>query len=258
MIGYLANILETKRGVVQQLSKTQLEASLPSDQMPIRSLKAALTQSTSLSLLAEIKKASPSKGVINPHLDPVTLAQQYVSAGAAALSVLTDTPYFQGKNEYLTAVKHAVSVPVLRKDFIIDPIQVLESKVIGADAILLIVAALSKQQIVELMACAQEYGLEVLLELHPGDDLDVLAALTEVPIVGINNRDLRTFSVDVAHSLQLKPACEAMVPDACFISESALHTVAQLKQIERAGFDAALIGEGLVTHPAILEFFGAC
>lgn len=192
-------------------------------------------------VIAEAKKASPSKGVIRPDFDPAEAARAYEAAGAAAVSVLTDEKFFQGALEYLSAARRASALPVLRKDFIIDEYQVVESRAAGADAVLLIAAALEKGRLADLMECARSWGMECLVEVHDAEEmgtaLDVGAGL-----IGINNRNLHTFEVDIGTTVALAP----MAMGARLVSESGIFTREDMELLGQIGVDAALIGEALM------------
>ncbi len=194
-------------------------------------------------LIAEVKKASPSRGLLCPDFDPVRLAKTYEKAGAAAISVLTEQDYFQGSLDYLTAVKEAVRIPVLRKDFIFDPYQVYEAAAAGADALLLIAAILNDGQLRELHELATGLGLACLVEVHNEPELE-RAAAAGAGLIGINNRNLRTFEVDLGVTGKLAPLAP---PGAAVVSESGIRTKTDLLRLEAYGVDAVLIGEALVT-----------
>lgn len=195
-----------------------------------------------ISFICEAKKASPSKGVIAADFPYVEIAGEYERAGADAISVLTEPFYFQGSNEYLTAIRRKVSVPLLRKDFTVDEYMLYEAKAIGADAVLLICAILSQEQLTEYTAIARELGLSALVEAH--DESEVQMALTErVNIIGVNNRNLKDFTVDLSNSLRLR----AMIPqNILFVSESGMKTREDIAKLEKNGTDAVLIGETLM------------
>ncbi len=194
-------------------------------------------------LIAEVKRASPSRGILCPTFDPVELARSYARGGAAAISVLTETNYFQGSPDHLAAIREAVRLPLLRKDFIFDPYQVYESRAYGADALLLIVAILSQAQLNELLSLSRRLGLNCLVEVHNEGELD-RALLSGAEIIGINNRDLNTFSVDINTTKRLQP----MIPgEKVVVSESGISTRDDVKRLAECGVNAVLIGEALVT-----------
>ncbi len=196
-------------------------------------------------IIAEVKKASPSKGVIRPDFEPVAFARSYEKGGATCLSVLTDRQYFQGHDDYLRQVRAAVSIPILRKDFTIDPWQVQEAAAIGADCILLIVAALSDDQMAELAACARENQLDVLVEVHDGTELDRALRL-DTPLIGINNRNLHDFSVSLDTTLSLQ---KRLPTDRVTISESGIAGPQDIALLRQGGIHAFLIGETLMRAP---------
>ena len=199
----------------------------------------------SVSLLAEIKKASPSKGLIRPDFDPVEIARTYEQSGASAISVLTDEKYFQGKLEYLTAVHDAVGLPLLRKDFTIDAYQVHEARAACADAILLIVAALAADDLAALMALASDLGMASLVEVHTADEMRTALDIG-ARIIGVNNRDLRTFEVRLETTLDLARDVPA---DRVLVSESGIRDRADVERLMSAGVDAILVGESLMRKP---------
>ena len=193
-------------------------------------------------VIAEVKKASPSKGLIREDFDPASIAASYQAGGASCLSVLTDRDFFQGGENDLVAARAACTLPVLRKDFMIDPWQVVESRAIGADCILLIVAALEQAQMVELAATAADLAMDVLVEVHDGAELDRALELTPT-LVGINNRDLRTFNTTLETTLVLAPR----VPDdTMLVTESGIHTVEDVTRMREAGINAFLVGEAFM------------
>ena len=193
-------------------------------------------------LIAEIKKASPSAGLIREDFDPPALARAYEMGGAACLSVLTDTPYFQGRDEDLTAARRATQLPVLRKDFILDPYQIAEARALGADCVLLILAALDDVQAAELEAAALDWGMEVLIEVHDRAELERAGRLRS-RLIGINNRDLKNMRADLATTEHLAPV---LPPGALAVSESGLGSRDDLMRMSRAGVDCFLIGESLM------------
>lgn len=202
---------------------------------------------TGAAVIAEIKKASPSAGVIRADFHPDQIARSYEAGGAACLSVLTDTPWFQGAPEYLPQARNACDLPVLRKDFIIEPWQVHESRVMGADCILLIVAALDFDQLLELDGLARGLGLDVLVEVHDEEELESALA-TGAALIGVNNRDLRTFSTDLETSRRLR----AGIPDArTMVTESGISSRDDVKSMLAAGIRAFLVGEAFMRaeHP---------
>ena len=191
-------------------------------------------------VIAEIKKASPSKGLIRPHdFNPANIAQIYEQAGAACLSVLTDVPYFQGAPEYLKQAKAACKLPVLRKDFMVDAYQIYQAKTWGADAILLIAAALEQTQLEEFEAIAHELGMAVLLEVHHTDEWEKCQRLT-TPLVGVNNRNLRTFEVDLQQTLDYLPVLDS---NRIIVTESGIATRAEVELMRKNGINTFLIGE---------------
>jgi indole-3-glycerol phosphate synthase len=196
-------------------------------------------------VIAEVKKASPSKGVIRADFDPPEIARSYASAGAACLSVLTDEAFFQGRDDYLVDVRAAVELPTLRKDFIVDPYQIVEARAIGADCVLLIVAALQPQQLRDYYAAARDLGLDVLIEVHDRAELERCLALSPA-VVGINNRDLRNFETRLSTTYDLLPH----IPnDVVVVTESGIHERAQIDEMRSRGVNAFLVGEAFMREP---------
>jgi indole-3-glycerol phosphate synthase len=209
----------------------------------IRDFRRAL-EKPAIAIIAEIKKASPSKGSLTEKFDHLEMALQYQAGGAHALSVLTDKKYFQGDKTFVQDIKDLTHLPILRKDFIIDEYQVYESRVLGADALLLIVRALSKAQLRELHQCATAMGLAVLVEAHTEEEIETANEIG-ADIIGINNRDLGTFAVSLEHSIRLRPLIRK---EAFAISESGILTATDVRSLRDAGFKAVLVGEGLIRH----------
>ena len=212
--------------------------------LPRRGFGAAL-RARRPAVIAEVKKASPSKGVIRPDFDPVAIACRYAACGAAAISVLTEERYFQGSPAYLEAIRAAVDVPLLRKDFIVDPYQVAEARAWGADAILLIVAALDDAALRELHAAADELELDVLVEAHTAAEVDRAVAIGAT-LIGVNNRDLRTFVTTLETAERLRARIPA---GAVAVAESGIETAADVARLRAAGYDVFLVGESLMRQP---------
>ena len=240
----LAEIISHKRQeiepLVQRAEKLRYAAL---ERNEFKSLASAINVgSDRLGLIAEVKKASPSAGIIAKDFDPVSQAKKYADAGASAISVLTDEKYFKGKLEYLTQIQQAVDVPVLRKDFIVHESQIYEASVAGADAVLLIVAALSQEDLERLFDCANTYQLEVLMEVHDLPELE-RALETDVKIIGVNNRNLKTFEVDLKNTEAIS---EEVPEDILFVSESGIKTPQDASLVASWGADAVLVGETLM------------
>lgn len=243
----LDKILATKRDEVRALLAATPLADLrarAADAGRAPSFHGALTAGGGPRLIAEIKKASPSKGVIRADFDPPALAKAYLGGGASALSILTDRQYFQGDLAYIGDVRRAVALPILRKDFIVDESQILEARIVGASAVLLIAAALEPAHMAELYGNARGLGLDVLVEVHDEDDVARLDA-SRIParIVGINNRDLRTFHVDLAVTERIVPLLGRRD---VVVSESGIFTPADVARVAAAGTNAILVGESLM------------
>lgn len=220
---------------------------LPAERMtdrPKRSLKDSLKKSSyPLGIIAEVKKASPSKGVLLEDFHPVSIAREYQNLNVSGISVLTDKDFFQGAPEYLTQIKNTVDIPLLRKDFLIDPLQVTEAERIGADAILLIAAILEGKQLQELYLQAEELGMDVLVEVHNEEELEKVLNYSTPEIIGVNNRNLNTFETDLSTSERLKP----YIPKGMlFISESGVHEKKDADYLRGIGADGLLVGEGFM------------
>ncbi len=253
MTDVLARICAQRRADVaaakRQRSKAELYAEV-ARQTPPRGFRHALAATIGAgrtALIAEIKRASPSKGLIRAEAEPATLARAYAEGGATCLSVLTEPRYFQGSNDDLIVARAAVEMPVLRKDFILDPWQVLEARAIGADCILLIMAAVDDGTARELTAAASELGMDVLVEVHDRAELDRALAL-DAPLIGINNRNLATLAVDLATTEMLAP----LVPsDRLVVGESGLSHPVDLSRLAAVGVRACLVGETLMREPDV-------
>lgn len=245
----LDKIVAQKREEVEQRKKAVAIACLQEHiarQKPSLDFALAL-KSDHIQLIAEVKRASPSRGMLKLKFDPVGLAQTYAEGGAAAISVLTESNYFMGNIEHLEAIKEVVQLPLLRKDFIFDPYQVYESRAYGADALLLIAAILSQRQLKELISLSHGLGLKCLVEVHNEGELE-RAIITEAEIIGINNRDLNTFTVDINTTRRLRP----LVPEEkIVVSESGIKSQRDIEKLGNWKIDAVLVGEALVTAPDI-------
>jgi indole-3-glycerol phosphate synthase len=260
----VANILDTivarKRSEVARLPSRPLAAGDLRDAVlergERRDFLAALhhPRAGQVALIAEVKKASPSAGIIRPDFDPVRIAQAYQEAGATCLSVLTDEHFFQGSLDYLRQIRAAVSLPLLRKDFIIDERQILEAVEWGADAILLIVAILDDAQLRDYQALATQAGLAALVEVHDEPELD-RALAAGARLVGVNNRDLKSFRVDLATTERLAARLQASPagPHSLLVAESGIHSHADVERLARCGARAILVGESLMRAPRIQD-----
>ena len=216
---------------------------------PTRNFGDAIRGNDTVKLIAEVKKKSPSKGIIREDFHPVSIAKTYVKNGAAAISVLTDTHFFAGELDYLRAIRDAVDVPLLRKDFTIDPYHIYQARAVGADAILLIVAALTPEQLRTFMDIADSLSLASLVEVHTQEEL-AIALDTDAQIIGINNRDLHTFHTDIATTFRLRDAIPA---DKVVVSESGIYSREDVEKLQDAGVHAMLVGESLMRSPDIGE-----
>jgi len=255
MADILERIVEVKRDEIRALkSRYSLSAleELAGAADRVRGFQVSLRSAVAAGragVIAEIKKASPSKGVIRADFDPAWIAGEYAAHGAACLSVLTDERFFQGHNDYLVAARKAVALPAIRKDFLVDPLQVIEARAIGADCVLLIAACLSVGQLRELYGLAQSLGMDVLVEIHDGMELEqVLSAQLAGPLLlGINNRNLRTFETRLDTTLDLLPR----LPKDCeVVTESGIAAPADVKRMRDADVHRFLIGESLMRQPS--------
>ena len=265
MSDILDKIVEVKRDEIaagrkaRSLSSWREEAESRRDAGDLRDFVAALRRKAAASkpaVIAEVKKASPSKGVLREHFVPQAIAESYATHGAACLSVLTDQRFFQGSKAYLQQARAACPLPVLRKDFMVDEFQVFEARAIGADCILLIVACLDDARMVDLEACASALGMAVLVEVHDRAELDRALRL-KTPLVGINNRNLKTFDVTLDTTIDLLP----WVPgDRFLITESGVLVRADVDRLQREGVNSFLVGEAFMRAPdpgrALAELFG--
>ena len=241
----LDRIVATKREEVARAKAAASEGELrrrAAAAPPVRDFLGALRRAGPIRLIAEVKKASPSAGLIRPDFDPVEIAAVYERHGAACLSVLTDEPYFQGSLEYLRQVRAAVELPVLRKDFVIDEYQVVEARAAGADAVLLIAECLDDAALGALYSAIVGLGMTALVELFEPENLPRVLSL-DAPLVGINNRNLKTFETDLEHTLRLK---RQIPDDRLVVGESGIRTRADVERLEAAGVAAMLVGESLM------------
>ncbi|GLQ33402.1 indole-3-glycerol phosphate synthase TrpC [Litoribrevibacter albus] len=244
----LTKIVDRKREEIAERSKTVSLADLKAmsqDIAPargfVKAIQTKLDQGHS-AVIAEIKKASPSKGVLREHFVPADIAKSYEQAGAACMSVLTDADFFQGHEDYLKQARAACSLPAIRKDFLVDEYQIYEAKSIGADCVLLIVACLSQQQLADLTGLSHELGMDVLIEVHDGDELDV-ALTVDNPLVGINNRNLHTFEVSLDNTYQL---LDRIPENRIVVTESGIHTTADVADMRAHQVNAFLVGEAFM------------
>jgi indole-3-glycerol phosphate synthase len=253
----LDEILDTKRREVtaaaERVAPEEMAARAEACGDAPRGFRRALAAGAAPAIIAEIKRRSPSKGEIRPDLQPVACARAYAAGGAACLSVLTDESYFGGRLSHLADVRQAVTLPLLRKEFIIDDYQVDEARAAGADAILLIVSALTREELSSLSKRARRYGLDVLVEVHDEAELDV-ALECGADLVGVNNRDLATFETDLAVTERLAPRLLAGAGDsALLVAESGIHTPDDVERLAACGARAFLVGESLMREPDIEE-----
>ena len=250
MASILDTIVATKREEVSRakaaVPEEPLRAQIASAP-PVRDFFAAVAAPGPVHLIAEVKKASPSKGVIRKDFDPVAIAGIYQEHGASCLSVLTDEPYFQGSLDYLRRIRQTVDLPLLRKDFIIDPYQVLEARAAGADAVLLIAECLDDAALHRLHAAIVEQGMTPLVELYEPENLPRVLECG-AKLIGINNRDLRTFQVDLEHTLRLR---QQIPGDRAVVGESGIRTRQDALRLESAGVNAMLVGESLMARADI-------
>jgi indole-3-glycerol phosphate synthase len=246
----LDQIVAAKRTEIERLKRDAPESELRdrlADAPPVRDFFTPLAARGPIKLIAEVKKASPSAGLIRPDFDPVAIARTFEAHGASCISVLTDEPYFQGRLEYLAQIRAATHIPLLRKDFILDEYQVVEARLAGADAVLLIAECLDDCNLRKLFNAACDLGMRPLVELYEPENLQRVfdAGAT---LIGINNRNLHTFEVDLAHTIRMR----SHVPDKCvLVAESGIKTRADVERLEAAGVDAILVGESLTREADI-------
>jgi indole-3-glycerol phosphate synthase len=248
MATILDDIVATKRQEIaaarQRVTEAELERRIAAAP-PVRDFRAALEQAGGPQVIAEVKRASPSAGLLRHDFDPVAIARTYADNGAAALSVLTDEPYFQGSLTDLSAIRNAGAPPVLRKDFILERYQLLEARAAGADAVLLIAEILAGDELPGLLKAAHEFGLQCLVELYDAENLPRVLD-SGATIIGVNNRDLRTFVTRLEHTLEL---AGCIPPDRCLVSESGIGTREDVLRLQKAGVRAVLVGESLMRAP---------
>ncbi|CAM3394946.1 indole-3-glycerol phosphate synthase TrpC [Marinicrinis lubricantis] len=258
---YLDRIVAQKKKEVELLSQQTNVAELErqiADMPPALGFEKALSmgRKREMGLIAEVKKASPSKGLIRPDFHPVELARTYEQAGTDCISVLTDVPFFQGSNDYLREIRAAVDVPLLRKDFLIHPLQVYEARAIGADAVLLIAAILTPQELKELYGLSKDLGMDVLVEVHDQEELEH-ALYSDASLIGINNRNLKTFVTDLKKTGELI----SVIPSGkTIVSESGISSQEDVRTLQQMGAHALLIGEYFMRHAdvgaAVLDLMG--
>jgi indole-3-glycerol phosphate synthase len=243
--GILAEIVASKHREVEQARRQVPEGELEGrlgEAPPVRDFLAALSRPLEVRIIAEVKKSSPSAGLIRADFDPLAIARTYAAHGAACISVLTDFPFFQGRLEYLSAIRAAVPLPLLRKDFILDRYQVLEARLAGADCVLLIAEVLPGPQLPQLLREVHHLGMQALVELHDAANLPRVLD-SGARLIGINNRDLRSFVTRLEHTLELLPRIPA---DRCVVSESGIHSRQDVARLADAGVRAVLVGETLM------------
>jgi indole-3-glycerol phosphate synthase len=252
MANILDQIVAAKRrevaAAVARMPLEELEVQA-AEAPPVRDFRAALAGPGPIRLLAEVKKASPSAGVLRADFDPVAIARTYQAHGASALSVLTDAPYFQGHLSYLARIRASVAIPLLRKDFVIDEYQVVEARMAGADAVLLIAEILDDSQLSALLERARSLGMAALVEFHDPMNLPRVLA-SGADLVGVNNRDLTRFVTDLDLTLRLR---DRIPPGVVLVSESGIRTRADVERLQQAGVSAILVGESLMRAPDIGE-----
>ncbi|WP_223066635.1 indole-3-glycerol phosphate synthase TrpC [Paenibacillus caui] len=252
---YLDRIVETKKTEVEQLKKRlnagsaeKVIATMPNTRGFAEALRSG--RHRGMGLIAEVKKASPSKGLIRPDFDPVGIAKAYEQAGTDCISVLTDVQYFQGSGSYLMNIREAVGVPLLRKDFIIDELQIYEARLLGADAVLLIAAILDDSQLKSYFALAESLGLDALVEVHDQKELERASLIDGIKLVGVNNRNLRTFETNLATTAQL---AGYVPPGATLISESGITGPEDIAYLSMCGAKGVLIGETFMRKESVEE-----
>ena len=250
MSNVLDRIVEHKWGEIaaakQRRSIVDLQSAI-SSAPPVRDFLAALHAKHPMGLIAEVKRASPSAGLIREDFNPVAIAKTYEANGAACISVLTDEHYFQGSLDYLTQIREHVGIPVLRKDFLLDPYQVYEARVAGADAVLLITECLDDMQLKTLFDLAHELGMETLIEVYEESNIERVLKLNP-QLMGVNNRDLQSFHTDLNHTVKLRK----LIPeDVLLVGESGIHTRQHVITLQQAGAHAILVGESLMMSPDI-------
>jgi indole-3-glycerol phosphate synthase len=250
MSDILGRIVVSKRREIAEardrISEAELERRL-ADAPPVRDFRSALDRPGTVQVLAEVKHASPSAGVLRADFDPVAIARVYAAHGAAAISVLTDAPFFHGHLNHLSSIRAAVAPPVLRKDFILDRYQLLEARAAGADAVLLIAECLEGDELPRLLRQTQKLGMQALVELYDAANLTRLLD-SGAELIGINNRDLRSFVTRLEHTLELAPRVPS---DRCLVSESGIRTQQDVLRLKAAGVRAVLVGETLMRAPDI-------